>query len=292
MSYVIFTDTSANLATETARKLGVHIVPLSYFVDGVECICSDTAKFDAQEYYKKLAEGMEVTTSQVTPQRFIDNFSPVLREGKDILFISISSGVSGTYNSAVQAAKQLKEEFPERRVEVFDTLAASLGQGMFAVEAAKSIRNGQTLDQTLEYLENLRSRVYQVFTVDDLMYLKRGGRLSGISAGIGTVLNIKPILKGNSKGQIVAFSKVRGRKKSIEALADRYEKLVENQAVQTVYIAHCACKNDAEQLAEAIQKRKPPKNFMIMDYEPVIGSYVGLGAIALFFISHDGCRFE
>lgn len=289
-SFIIFTDTSSNLTAKAARKMNIEVIPLPYSIDGVDKTCCDSSEYDAEEFFGRLSGGARVITSQISPQTFISSFEPYLKSEKDILYISMSSGISGTYNSAVTASKQLKELYPEREIAVFDSLAASLGEGLIAIEAAKLQRLGKTLRQTVDAITDIRERLYQVFTVDDLMYLKRGGRLSGISAGIGTVLSIKPILKGNSDGKIVAFSKVRGRKKSIEALADRYERLVENQALQTVYIAHCACRNDAEELAGMIQKRKPPKNFMITDYEPVTGSYVGTGALALFFLSDYGCK--
>lgn len=288
MSFVIITDTSANIPSAMARKLNIQIIPFSYYIDGSEHTCYDTSKFNAENYYKQLGDGMQVTTSQITPQRYVDCFTKYLELKKDILFISMSSGISGSCHSAMSAADQLKGSYPGSRIEIIDSLAASLGEGMLAIEAAKLKAAGKTIDEVIEAIISMRSRLYQVFTVDDLMFLKRGGRLSGITAGIATVLNIKPLLKGNEDGKIVAFSRVRGRKKSIEAIASRYNDLVEQQAVQTAYIAHCGCKSEAVYLATLIKNSKKPKSIMIVDYEPVTGSYVGPGAIALFFLSCEG----
>lgn len=287
MSFVIMTDTSSNIPSSKAQQLDIKIIPFYYYIDGKE-YSSDGKKFDADEYYKKLGNGMDVKTSQITPQRFESAFEEVLKDGSDIIFISMSSGISSSCGSAKIAAKKLAEKYPERRIKVIDSLGASFGEGILAMEAARMRAEGMDFDEVCEELLDMRSRLYQVFTVDDLMFLKRGGRLSSIAAGIGTILNIKPILKGNRDGKIVAFSKARGRKRSIEALAEKYSELVEKQSAQTIYIAHCGCKQDAHFLAKLINKIKPPKKIAVADYEPVTGSYVGPGALALFFLSHYG----
>lgn len=290
MSFVIMTDTSSNITAARARKLNIELIPFYYYVDGKECCCDSKSgqKFDADRYYKMLGDGIDVKTSQITPQRFEEAFEKVLVGGSDLMFISMSSGISGSCGSAKSAAQKLSEKYPERKIRVIDSLGASFGEGILATEASKMRAKGMCFDDVYENILDMRDRLYQVFTVDDLMFLKRGGRLSSIAAGIGSILNIKPILKGDRDGKIVAFTKVRGRKKSIEALAEKYNALVEQQAVQTVYIAHCGCKQDAITLAGLIKKIKPPKSIAVADYEPVTGSYVGPGALALFFLSHYG----
>lgn len=292
MNYVIITDSAANIPTELTEKYGIEIIHFLYFLDGEEYICKDTSKWSCHTYYQKIRDGARVTTSQINPQKYIDCFSRFLKEGKNILFIGLSSGVSGSYSSALIAQKQLREHFPDRKIVLIDSLGASMGEGLLVLKAAILKKEGFSLRIVSQELLRARSRMFQVFTVDDLMHLKRGGRLSGISAGIGTVLNIKPILTGNTQGKIIAFAKVRGRKRAIEALAAKYAELVENQAVQTVAISQADCPEDAEYLASLISKTKPPKEILTVDFEPVTGSYVGPGALALFFLSHDNVRLK
>ncbi len=290
MGYIVFTDTSSNLPSDMLESLGVEVVPFSYFVDGQETKCLDTRSFNGDEYYGAIKKGVHVTTAQVPPQRYIDYFTPVLEQGQDVLFISMSSGISGSCDSARIAAEELKERFPLRTVRIIDTLAASLGEGIVVLRAAELHNAGVTLSRATEELNTLSRRVCQVFTVDDLMHLRRGGRLSNLSAVVGTVLQIKPILIGNEEGKIFAVAKLRGRKRSIEALAERYDELAVNPEEQIVGIAHAGCREDADKLAELLNKNHPPKEILIVDYEPMTGAHVGPGALALFFVGSDDVR--
>ena len=290
MSFTVFTDTSANLQNSQVAEHNIKIIPFSYYIDGVEHTCIDTESFNAYDYYGKIKEGVKVTTSQVTPQRFIDYFETELKAGHDIIFVSMSSGISGSCSSARIAANQLREDYPERKIEIVDTLSASLGEGLFAVMAARCRDKGMEIEETAQYLRSRVPNMRQIFTVDDLMHLRRGGRLSNLSAIVGTVLHIKPLLKGNSEGKIVAFAKVRGRKKSIEALAEHYDAEVVEPENQLVCISHSACKEDAEKLAELLRRNRAPKDICIVDYEPVTGSHVGPGALALFFFGSKDVR--
>lgn len=290
MSYTIFTDTSSNLPTPYLKEHGVEVVPFYYYVDGEETSCLDTESFDGDAYYSAIRKGVSVTTAQVPPQRYIDYFTPVLERGEDIIYIAMSSGISGSCDSARIAAAELKGLYPLRRVEVIDTLAASLGQGIVVMRAVELRDDGVGTDNAVWKLNALSRRVFQVFTVDDLMHLRRGGRLSNISAVVGTVLQIKPILIGNEEGKIVAVAKLRGRKRSIEGLAERYDKLVEEPERQTVGIAQAGCRAEAELLAELLKKNRPPKEILIVDYEPMTGAHVGPGALALFFEGGDDVR--
>ena len=185
----------------------------------------------------------------------------------------------------------MREEFPERKIELIDTRAASLGEGIIVLKAAEMRVAGVPIETAAEKLRTLSARMCQIFTVDDLMYLRRGGRLSNLSAIVGTVLNIKALLKGNDLGQIVTFAKLRGRKKSIEAIAERYDKLVCKAHEQIVGIAQAGCRRDAEYLVSLLNKNHPPKEILNVEYEPVTGSHVGPGALALFFIGpEEGAR--
>ena len=290
MSFVVMTDTSGNLPRQYVLDYSLEIIPFSYFIDGKEYNSVKDPDFDAEDYYAKIKKGMKVTTSQIPPQQYADFFEPPLREGKDVIFICMSSGISGSCNSAKIAARMMMEAYPGRIVEVIDTRGASLGEGIIALYADRLRKLGRSTAEAIAELYDHVERMFNVFTVDDLMHLRRGGRLSNLSAVVGTVLQIKPLLKGNEEGKIVAFSKVRGRKRSIETLAEYYDKLVVEPEKQIVGIAQAACREDAARLASLLRKNHPPKEILTVEYEPVTGSHVGPGALALFFESREGVR--
>ena len=231
-----------------------------------------------------------MTTSQISPQQYSDFFRPYIEAGEDVIFVAMSSGISGSCNSARIGAVMLLEEYPARRIEIIDTRGASLGEGIIALLAADYRDQGMATGEAAQLLNRHVEQMFNVFTVDDLMHLRRGGRLSNLAAIVGMVLNIKPILKGNEEGKIVAFAKVRGRKKSIETLAAQYDKLVAEPERQIVGIAQAGCRQDAELLASLLKKNHPPKEILVVEYEPVTGSHVGPGALALFFESRPGVR--
>lgn len=290
MSFVVITDSSGNLQNRQIQENALEIIPFSYYVNGEEHNIVKDGGFDAEAFYARIRRGLKVTTSQIPPQRYADFFEPALRLGKDVLFVAMSSGISGSCQSARIAAKMLMENYPGRIIEVIDTLGASLGEGIIALHAARLQKLGRSVTETAAELRERVQRMFNVFTVDDLMHLRRGGRLSNLSAVMGTVLQIKPLLKGNAEGKIVAFSKIRGRKRSIEALAEAYDKLVVNPENQIVGIAQASCREDAAYLESLIRKNRPPKEILTVEYEPVTGSHVGPGALALFFESSDGVR--
>lgn len=283
MNFAIFTDTSANLPTPDTKKLDLSVVPLSYSVDGVEHECLDTERFQAAAYYESMKGNTVIKTSQVNPQKYVDYLEPVLKAGRDILFVGMSSGISGSFASAKIAREQLLEEYPERSIRLVDSLGASLGEGLLVLEAQSCRERGMTLDETADWLDQVKANMYQLFTVDNLMHLRKGGRLSNAAAIVGSLLNIKPLLKGDESGQIVSFEKVRGRKAVINEIAGRYRELVVDAQNQIVGISHCNCLEDAEKLADLIRQINPPKEIMIVEHEPVTGSYLGPGALALYF---------
>ena len=286
MSFVIATDTSANLPTPYTKEHGIVVVPFSYHIFGKEHFCTDTEAFEANEadaYFAAMKKGERVTTSQIPPQRYIDVFTPILAAGNDILFVGMSSGISGSYASSEVAAMQLREAFPERTIRTVDTLGASMGEGIPVMHAVQWRAEGLGLCEIADRLLHERACMYQGVLLDDLMYLSRGGRLSGAKAVIGTVLGIRPLLKGNSNGELVVCGKARGRRAGLTALAERYGKLVTDAAKRIVSVVYTDCRQDAEELAEMIRKIAPPKKLMVLRYEPVTGSYLGPGAVALFF---------
>lgn len=292
MRFVAVTDTSGNLPNQEVRKADLKVIAFPYFINGKEYTCLDSDSFCGDAFYAQIKDGMKVTTSQISPQQYADFFEPYLKEGQDVVFVCMSSGISGSCNSARIGAQMLLEQYPERRIEVVDTLGASLGEGLIALEAARLRDQGLDAETAATQLRNLAQRMFNVFTVDDLMHLRRGGRLSNVAAIVGMVLNIKPLLKGNEEGKIVSFAKVRGRKKSIEELAARYDKLAVDPEKQTVGIAQAGCREDAELLASLLRRNRPPKEILTVEYEPVTGCHVGPGALALFFVSHDQVRSE
>ena len=290
MSYSIVTDTSANLPSPILEKAGVAVIPFHYIVNGQELACIDTEAFDGTAYYNAMRGGTSVSTSQINPQAYIDCFGPLLAEGQDILFISMSSGISGSFHSAQMAMAQLREDYPDRQFRMVDTLGASLGEGILVLKAIEWRDAGMGLSEVAKRLLDLRHNMCQIFMVDDLMFLKKTGRVSGTVALVGTMLQIKPLLKGNERGEIVTYAKARGRRKAFEALAKRYDEQVVNAGSQIVGIAHADCARDAEFLAELLRRNHPPKEIMTVMYEPVTGSHVGPGTIALFFLGGSDVR--
>lgn len=288
--YEIITDTSANLDAALLRQQGIGVIPFSFYIDGQETRCTDTEQFDAKAFYNGMRRGTPVTTSQLTPQRYLDCFAPLLAAGRDILFVGMSSGVSGSYASARMAAAQLQGEFPQRKLRLVDTLSASLGEGLQVLKAAEYRAAGIDLDTAADRLLEERHRMCQVFTVEDLRYLRRSGRISNLKAAVGTVLQIKPMLKGDPQGQIVCFAQVRGRKKSIEVLAEQYDRYIEDAENETVAIVHADCPQEAEELARLLQRNHPPRKILTACYEPMTGSHVGPGALALFFYGKASFR--
>ena len=290
--YTIVTDTSANLDSAVLEAQGICTIPFSFYdsKDEKEQTCLDTHSFDGEAYYENMRRGTRYVTSQITPQRYIEAMTPLLQAGQDILFVGMSSGISGSYHSAESAAQTLREEFPERQIRLVDTLGASLGEGLLVLHAIDRHNAGAGLDELADELMTLRHRMCQVFTVDDLKYLHLSGRISGVVALAGNILSIKPLLKGNEEGKIVCSGRVRGRKAAIKALADRYDELVVDAPSQTVGIAHAGCAQDAAMLAEMLRQKKAPKDILTVCYEPVTGSHVGPGTLALFFLSDDNVR--
>ncbi len=290
MSFTIVTDTSANLPTPLLREHGIPAIPFTYLYDDEEHTCEDTEAFDGHAYYDMMREGKKVSTSQITPFRYEECFRPLLESGQDILFVGMSSGISGSYSMAEVAAESLKNEFPERKIRLVDTLGASLGEGLIVMRGAELRESGADIDKTADELLDLRHRMAQVFTVDDLMHLKGTGRLFNAAAVVGTVLQLKPLLKGNEEGRIVVCGVARGFKKAVAAMAKKYDEFVEDAGSQVVGIAHADCPEAVSQLIGLLNQKNPPKEIMTVCYEPVTGSHVGPGTLALFFLSRGNVR--
>mgnify|MGYP004504761091 CR=1 FL=1 len=286
--FAIVTDTAANLESSWLQSHQVKTIPFVYSVDGVEKSCANLADFDPRTYYEAIRNGSRVKTSQITPQQYLDCMEPLLDAGQDVLFVGMSSGISGSFASAQMAVKMMR--CPERQIRLVDTLGASLGEGLLVMEAARLREEGRSLDETACALEGMRQSMCQVFTVEDLMHLRLTGRLSSVKALVGTVLKIKPLLKGDATGRIVNFANVRGRKQAIMAMAKRYDELVARPEEQTVGIAHADCPEDAQMLETLLRANHPPREILTVPYEPMTGSHVGPGALALFFLGEENAR--
>lgn len=289
MSYSIITDTSANLPAPVCEEWELVRVPFAYILDGREYTCMETENFDDKEYYGKLRSGVRATTSMVAQEAYYEAMTRCAARG-GVLYVGMSSGISGAYAASEAAAKRVREENPNVRIETFDTRGASLGEGLPALEAARMRKAGASMDEVLAMLRSCRSRMQQVFTVDDLMHLQRGGRVSRVTAVIGSVLQIKPILESDELGRIIVTGRMRGRKKAVRYLADALREKLDPNEKQLIGIAHADCKEDADTLEGLIRENCPNARFLTVKYEPVTGAHVGPGALALFFLGKDAWR--
>ncbi|MDO5601513.1 MAG: DegV family protein [Oscillospiraceae bacterium] len=287
MSYQIVTDSSADLSPKQVEEYGLEVIPLTLTLEGKDYKnYPDGREIGFQEFYNTLRGGKMSTTSQVNAQAFKEYFKPLLKNG-DILYLGFSSGLSGTVNSGRMAAEELEEYYPDRKIIVVDTLAASLGQGLLVDYACRMKREGKSIDEVAAWVENNKLRLAHWFTVDDLNHLKRGGRVSGAAAFFGTMLNIKPVLHVDDEGHLIPMEKVRGRKASLDALVDHMIKTGEDLEQQVVFISHGDCLTDAEYVEEQVKKRCHVKDVKINYVGPVIGSHSGPGTMALFFLAKN-----
>lgn len=289
MSFAIFTDGCSNLPGRLLRELDIHVLPCTYTVNGEPVTFSgDIEQFDAKAYYDQLRAGMDIKTSLLNTQLFMDHFRPCLEQGLDVLHVGLSSGVSGTYQASCMAAEELMEEFPGRTVRTVDSRGASLGVGILTCRGADFRAEGMDVNAAADALLEESDHLCQYFTVDDLNFLKRTGRVSGATAAIGTVLNIKPLLYGDKEGHIVARAKVRGRKKAIEAILDLYAAKAIHPESGRVAITHGDCPEEAQLLADRVCQIAKPKDLIICPHEPFTGVHVGPGMLALYFFGD--CR--
>lgn len=291
MAFEIMTDTAANLDRSLLAADNITAIPMSYNLHNAEHLCGLPDDFDDNGYYSDIKSGALVSTSQVNPERYMEYMRGVLEKGRDVLFVGVSSGISGSFASANVARNELLEQYPDRDIQLVDSLGASLGEGLLVLAAARYRNEGLNIRETAEKLAARRKKVYQYFFVDDLIHLKRTGRLSGGLAIVGSMLGIKPMLKGDENGKIVACGKARGRKRAIEMLAEQYARLVKGSERQTVGISHANCPEDAACLAERIKAVMPPARIIVQKHEPVTGSHLGPGSLALYFEGDESVRF-
>lgn len=282
--YVISADSTVDLPKEFLEEKKVPIVSLSYILDGATY--KDGEGLTSKEFYDKIREGSMPTTSQVNPEQARDLFEPILKDGKDLLHIAFTSGLSGTYNSCRIAAEELSEEYPDRKIVVIDSLCAASGGGMLLYKALELKEQGKALDEVATWVEENKLHVCHDVTVDDLFHLHRGGRVSKTSAVVGTLIKIKPIIHVNEEGKLIVIGKERGRKKALMTLIERMEKQSQGFENDIVMITHGDAIEDAEYVKKQIEEKFGIKNIMINPLGSVIGSHTGPGVIAIFYMGN------
>lgn len=278
----LFTDTSANLPMALIKQYGLTVLPFSYTLNGVEQPYNPTADFDGAAFYTALQNGAKVKTSMINTAAFLEAMRPALQKGNDVLYIGMSGGISGTAFAAATAVAELKEEFPHRKISAIDTFAASLGEGLLVLKAAKMLQEEADFEAVESKILTLRHKQCQFFVVDDLEHLRRGGRINRAVAVLGSVLQIKPILTGDAEGKIVQTGKARGQRQSLEALANRFKTLCADPT-KTVGIAHANNPQGAAMLTKLLMDCGLKGECLTVCYEPVTGAHVGPGTVALFF---------
>ena len=287
MDFDIVSDSSCNLPDAMIEEFGLHILPLRFMSEGEEYQSfTEGEKSDLQRFYKMMRDGRVFTTSLPYQQKSEELLRRLLESGRDILYIGFSSGLSGTYEATAAILDALRPLYPSRKIYHVDTRGASMGEGLLVYKAAKMAQAGATIEETHAWVEANKFNLAHWFTVDDLMYLFRGGRVSRTSAWAGSLLNIKPVLHMDNAGHLIPMEKVRGRKKSLVALVDHMEKsAIQPVSEQTVFISHGDCEDDANFVADEIRKRFGCTDIHINYVDPVIGAHSGTGTVALFFLA-------
>lgn len=284
--YVIVTDSSSDLSNELVNELELEIIPLSMNLNGKEYRnYLDEREITYKDFYAALDKDCKVSTSALNTADISDALEPILQQGKDVLYLAFSSGLSNTYNAAQLAAGELGAKYPDRKVIVVDTKCASMGQGLLVYHAAQKKKEGATIEQVRDYTEQLVPKLAHWFTVDDLFFLKNGGRISTTVAILGSMLQIKPVLHVDDDGKLASVSKARGRNNAIKEICARMAETAIDPKEQVMFISHGGCYEDAQKLAELVQTQVGCKKIYINYIGPVIGAHSGPGTLALFFIA-------
>lgn len=286
--YIILTDSSCDLPVAMAKEMGLAVLPLTLTMSGQEYAnYLDGREIGFKEFYNRIREGEVAVTSAANPERYISVMEPLLGEGKDILILAFSSGLSTTYQSSCLAVEEMKEKYPERKIFSVDTLCASMGQGLLVYLAYQQKAAGKTIEEVRDWAEEARNRLCHQFTVDDLMHLKRGGRIGAATALVGTALGIKPVLEVDKNGKLVNTGKARGRQASLTALVDKMAATVVDPQDQVVFISHGDCLDDAKTVEKMVKQRFKVKRVVISYVGPVIGAHTGPGVVALFYLGKE-----
>lgn len=283
--YVIVSDATLDLPASVIDEYGIKIIPMGVNVDEVEYShYPDERELTIEEFYQKLKSGAVSRTTQITPAIFMDYFEDILKQGLDILYIAFSSGLSGTYHTSQVVIRDLLEDYPDRKIYGIDSLCASIGEGLLVLNAAIQKRNGMKLEQLCEWVEANKRRSRHWFTVKDLFYLKRGGRISSIEAMVGTALKIRPILSTDAAGKLSVVSKIRGSRAELEFMLTRLEEECPDLSSQIIIIGHGDDLAQAQELEKLIRSKKQVRDIIISKIGPVIGTHTGPGMLALVFM--------
>ncbi len=282
--FVILTDSSADLSADMVQKLNVEVLPLGFVLDNQSYRnYPDNRDMDPHVFYERLRAGNVATTNAVNVAQYMEALEPLLQSGKDVLVLAFSSGLSTTYNSSRLAVEELSARYPERKLYTVDTLCASLGQGLLVWYAARERDRGRSIEEVRDWIEEHRLNICHQFTVDDLYFLKRGGRISAATAVVGTMLQIKPVLHVDNEGHLINIGKARGRQASLKALVDKMEQTALDSGSLTVFISHGDCLEDARTVADMVKNRFGVEEVYINYVGPVIGAHSGPGTVALFY---------
>ena len=285
--YIIITDSSCDLPDDVAAQLGVKVVPLSLTLGGREYLnTTDARGIPNKELYARLRAGEVSKTSAANADVFVEAMEPELQAGRDVLYIGFSSALSATCQVGANVGREMMEKYPGRKVYTVDSLCASLGQGLFVYLLAQKKREGMDLEALRDYAEDLKLHICHWFTVEDLQFLRRGGRVSAAAAVIGSILSIKPVLHVDDEGHLVAMEKVRGRKASLDGLVKHFENSDVPPAEQVVFVSHGDCPADCQYVADKI-RAMGVKRVCLGDIGPVIGAHSGPGTVALFFLASN-----
>ncbi len=288
MSFEIVTDSSSNLTDELIEKFNLHILSLMFRVSEKEYYSYEKGKkTELKQFYTMMRNKEEITTTLIDINVCTPIFEDILKQGNDILYIGFSSALSGTYQAAAMVLEDLKSAYPDRTILFVDTLGASMGEGLLVYHAAKLREQGKSINDVYNWVLENRLHLCHWFTVDDLFFLKRGGRVSASSAVLGTILGVKPIMHMDNEGRLILVEKARGRKRSLDTLVDHMQKTAIEPHNQTIFITHGDCIEDAEYVAGQVKKRFNVKDVLINYVDPVIGAHSGPGTIALFFLGTE-----
>lgn len=280
--FVIVSDSTVDLPKEYLQSKQVPIISLSYIMDGVTY--EEMDGLSHKEFFEKLRAGSLPTTSQINPEQAREALEPFAKEGKDILYIGFSSGLSGSYNSVRMAAEDLKEEYPDINIIAIDSLCACMGEGLLLYKALELKEHGMSMEEIAKWVEANKLHICHNVTVDDLNHLHRGGRISKTTAVVGSMIKIKPIIHMSDEGKLVVIGKERGRKKSLVSIVDRMEKQMQGYDNDIVMLTHGDCIEDAEFVKKQVEERFGIHNVMINGIGSVIGSHTGAGVVAVFFM--------
>jgi len=284
--YIILTDSACDIKPSLLKEWGVESLEMSFRFDS-ENVEYRNNEMEISEFYGRMKNSETAKTAAVNPEEFLGIFEEILNQGKDILYLGFSSGLSTTFNSSRIAAQEALEKYADRKIVTVDTLAASAGQGLIVYLASKKKAEGATLEEVATFVEDMKLNLCHWFTVDDLVYLKRGGRLSPTVAFVGTVLGIKPILHVDNEGKLVSVTKVRGRKAALNALVEKFAELVNETAGSTIFISQADCIDDAKEVKNLFETKYNANVELITDIGPVIGAHSGPGTIAVFYIGNE-----